>query len=420
MLPNGSHETGQVSREKGQAFLAWLWVGLCALTIFLVVPFARAIQKFTAARFGEPFFIVLLLVAVAAAFFAALYVLIVRLKIRRLSQYLWLAFFVALYFYIGLSRIRNPVQGAHYLEYGLLGYLLFRAWRFSIPDPAAYFAAFLSATLIGILDEVIQWIVPGRFWDLPDVGMNAFAAGLVLLALGAGLRPKLASARIAPRSMRIASIHLAVDLVVLGLCLSNTPARLEVLAAKLPFLAPLERQEPMRETILKHQDPEIGTFYSRLTLVWLQKTDREQAAVYGQFLADWKDRDYGQFLILYSTLDYPFLHEMRVHLFRRDKRLAAGRNAAGLGTKRKEYFIAWKENRILEKYFGETLRRSPYLWDEQTAAEAAGRIDKSAPYDSPVSKSVFTWLKEGPLWAAIALVLALLAGWNIVLARRSK
>ena len=420
MLPNGGHETGQVSRDKSKTFLAWLWVGLCALTIFLVVPFARAIQKFTAARFGEPFFVVLLLVVVAAVFFAALYVLIFRLKIRRLSQYLWLALFVALYFYIGLSRIRNPVEGAHYLEYGLLGYLLFRAWRFSIPDPAAYFASFLSATLIGILDEVIQWIVPGRFWDLPDVGMNAFASGLVLLALGAGLRPKLASAGIAPRSIRIVSVHLAVDLVVLGLCLSNTPARLEVLAGKLPFLAPLERQEPMRETILKHQDPEIGTFYSRLTPVWLQKTDRDQAGAYGQILADWKDRNYDQFLILYSTLDYPFLHEMRVHLFRRDKRLAAGRNAAGTGTKRKEYFIAWKENRILEKYFGETLRRSPYLWDEKTAEEAEAQIDRRTPYDSPVSKNVFTWLKEGPMWAAIALVLALLAGWNIALARRRK
>ncbi|MCX6563321.1 MAG: VanZ family protein [Candidatus Aminicenantes bacterium] len=406
--------------EKGKKFLAWFLVGLCSLAIFFVIPFARAIQKFTSAHFGASFFITLLLAFVAGAFLAVLYVLFFRLKIRRISQYIWLALFAGLYFYIGLAGITNPSEGAHYLEYGLLGCLLFRAWRFSIPDAAVYPAAFFSGALVGILDEIIQWIAPGRYWDLPDVGMNALAVGLVLLALGMGLRPKLASAGLATRSVRTVSILFAVDLVVLGLCLSNTPARTSALASGLPFLAPLERQEPMRESILKHEDPEIGTFYSRLTIAWLQKTDREQASPYGQILTDWKNRGYDEFLASHTTLDFPFLYEMRVHLFRRDKRFASGWSAARLKAKRSEFFIAWKENRILEKYFGETLRRSPYYWDEKRTAEVESLIDKNAPYDSPVSKNVFYWLKEGPMWAAILVILGLLAGWNIALARRRR
>jgi len=418
MLSVGRDEAGQVIGEKGKKFLAWFWVGLCSLAIFFVVPFARAIQKFTSAHFGASFFITLLLAVVAGAFLAVLYVLFFRLKIRRISQYIWLALFAGLYFYIGLAGITNPSEGAHYLEYGLLGYLLFRAWRFSIPDAAVYFAAFFSGALVGILDEIIQWITPGRYWDLPDVGMNALAVGLVLLALGTGLRPKLASAGLAPRSVRTVSILFAVDLVVLGLCLSNTPARTAALARGLPFLTPLERQEPMRETILRHEDPEIGTFYSRLTIAWLQKTDREQASPYGQILTDWKDRGYDEFLASHTTLDFPFLHEMRVHLFRRDRRLELGRKETGATARKKDFFIAYKENRILEKYFGETLRLSPYLWDDKRTAEVESLIDKNAPYDSPVSKNVFYWLKEGPMWASILVILGLLAGLNIAPARR--
>ena len=405
---------------KGKKILAWFWVGLCSLAIFFIVPFARAIQQFTTSRFGASFFIILLLAVVTAVFLAVLYILVFRLKIRRISQYIWLSIFAGFYFYIGLAKIANPTDGAHYLEYGLLGCLLFRAWRFSIPDAAVYPAAFFSGALVGILDEIIQWIAPNRYWDLLDVGMNALAVGLVLLAIGTGLRPKLASARFAPRSVRTVSIILAVDLVILGLCLSNTPERTAALAARFHCLARLEQEEPMRETILKHDDPEIGVFYSRLTRSWLGKTDREQAASYGKILADWKDKSYDEFLTNHTSLSFPFLYEMRVHLFRRDRRFELGRQADDASAGKKDFFIAWKENRILEKYFGETLRRSGYLWQGIRTSEAESLIDKNAPYDSPVGKNVFYWLKEGPMWATILVILGLLAGLNIALVGRNK
>ncbi len=403
---------------EGKKIIAWIWVGLCSLTIFFIVPFARTIQDFTTRHFGASFFIVLLLGVVAAVFLAGLYVFVFRLKIKRASQYFWLALFAGLYFYIGLARINTPYEGAHYLEYGLLGYLLFRAWRFSIPDAAVYPAAFFSGALVGILDEVIQWITPLRYWDVMDVGMNALAVGLVLLALGMGLRPKLASVRIATRSVRAVSILFAANLAVLGLCLSNTPARTAALAKWLPFFAPLERQEPMRETILKHDDKEVGTFYSRLTIAWLNKTDREQAHPYGQILADWKERSYNKFLENFSTLDYPFLYEMRVHLFRRDRRFEIGQKSNVPSIKNENFFIAYKENQILEKYFGETLKASGYEWSPEQKERVESLIDKSTPYDSPVSKSLFYGLKEGSMWAGIVVILGLLAGVNLFLSKK--
>jgi hypothetical protein len=404
----------------GKKLLAWLWVALCALAIFFVVPFARAIQAFTSKHFGAAFFIILLLAVVAAAFLIVLYVLIFRLKIRTASQYIWLVAGVALYFYIGLTRIKNPFEGAHYLEYGLLGCLLFRAWRFSIPDGSVYWAAFFSGALVGIIDEIVQWITPDRYWDMADVGMNALAVGLILIALWKGIRLKPSSAKIAPKSVRIVSILIAANLLLLGACLSNTPERTAAWAGRFPFLAPLEKQEPMRETILKHEDPEIGSFYSRLTASWLKKTDKEQAAAYGKILIDWKDKSYDEFLKNHTTLSFPFLHEMRVHLFRRDKRFEVGQTTDKLAAKKDNLFIAYKENLILEKYFSETLLASGYEWPKEKTAGVESLIDKNASYDSPVSKNVFYWLQEGRMWATIIVLLVLLITYNVYFSKRRK
>jgi hypothetical protein len=400
--------------------LAWLWVALCALAIFFVVPFARAIQTFTSKHFGAAFFIILLLAVVAAGFLVVLYILIFRLKIRIASQYIWLVASVALYFYIGLARIKNPFEGAHYLEYGFLGCFLFRAWRFSIPDGSVYWAALFSGALVGIIDEIVQWITPSRYWDMPDVGMNALAVGLILIALWKGIRLKSSSAKIAPKSVRIVSILIAANLLLLGACMSNTPERTAAWAGRFPFLTPLEKQEPMRETILKHEDPEIGSFYSRLTVSRLKKTDKEQAAAYGKILIDWKDKSYDEFLKNHTTLSFPLLHEMRVHLFRRDKRFEFGQTTDKLAAKKDNLFIAYKENLILEKYFGETLKASGYEWPKEKTAVVESLIDKNAPYDSPVSKNVFYWLQEGRMWATIIVFLVLLISYNVYFSKRQK
>ena len=92
-------------------------------------------------------------------------------------------------------------------------------------------------------------------------------------------------------------------------------------------------------------------------------------------------------------------------------------------TKTKEYFIAWKEELASSKNI--SARRSaapPISGTKKPTAEVGSQIDKNAPYDSPVSKNVFYRLKEGPMWAAIlvVLILVLLTGLNIALARRTE
>lgn len=407
--------------QKGQKrFLAWLWVALCAAAIFLVVPTARAIQKFVGEHWGRAFFGYFVVAAVAATFLTILYLLIVRMKIRAASNYIWLAACAALYLYFTLKLWRNPEEAVHFLEYGLLGFFLFRAWRLTVPDKAVYLASFLTGTLVGTFDEIFQWFMPGRYWDIRDVGLNALAVGFFQVALWQGVQPKLISPRIAAKSVRKVSFLLAANLLLLGLCMSNTPDRTGALGGRFPALAFLEKEEPMREFKMKHKDPEIGSFYSRMTVERLKVTDFEKSVEYGRILRDWKDKDYNEFLETFNALNTPFLYEMRVHIFRRDRKYEEGQKAASERRKKEAFFIAFKENLILEKYFTRTLRSSEYQWGRENAAAIELLIEKNAAYTSPVSKDLFYWLSEGAMWTAIFAALLALVILNAFFSHKKK
>jgi len=402
-----------------KAVLAWLWVALCTLTIFLVVPLARTIQKFVSARWGRPFFGYAVLAITAFMFCAVVYVLVFRLKIRSPSNYLWLTAVAALYIYFTLQLWRAPEEAVHFLEYGLLGFFLFRALSLKIRDKTIYLTAFLIGSLIGITDEILQWMMPGRYWDFRDAGLNALATGLFQVALWKGIKPKIISEKIRLKSVRRVSWLLAANVLLLGLCASNTPQRVAAYTTRFPFLSFLVREEPMYEFAQKHADPEIGVFYSRLSVDGLEKEDIERSDHWAGILRDWKEKDYALFLREHHPLLHPFVYEMRIHIFRRDRRVEEAARAKDEKSRREALFVAYKENRILEKYFGRTLRKSTYAWTSEQEAGIAASVDPAKPYRSPVSAGRFQ-VKEKTLWLAIAGFLGLLIGLNLALRWRRR
>jgi len=166
------------------------------------------------------------LIVVGATFLTLLFFLLFRLKIRSATNYLWLVLVTALYIYFTLKLWNVPVEAVHFLEYGLLGFLLFWALRFQVRDKGIYLIAFLCGSLVGIFDEILQWMVPLRLWDIRDVGLNALSSGLVLIGLWKGIQPKGISSVIKGKSIRTLSLLLCINIILLGLCLSNTPKRI--------------------------------------------------------------------------------------------------------------------------------------------------------------------------------------------------
>ena len=104
-------------------------------------------------------------------------------KIRgaKFSSYLIFSFVLLAYIY-GIVTIQYPEEKIHFIEYGILAFLLFRAIRLDIQkQPVAYVYAFLLITIFGWIDEGIQYLLPNRYYQVEDVILNSVSGGLGLL-----------------------------------------------------------------------------------------------------------------------------------------------------------------------------------------------------------------------------------------------
>jgi len=306
------------------------------------------------------------------------------------------------------------------LEYGLLGFFLFKALNYNVKDKSIYITATLFALLIGTFDEIFQWIVPDRKWDFRDVGLNGLSGGLFQLAIWKVVRPDFIKGMINIKSLRIFTAIFSCCLIILGLCASNTPSRVYSYTKQISFLAFLQKEEPMGEFGYKYKDPEIGIFYSRLSLRELQKTDEKKSKEYARILNESLKMKYTHFLQKYNPGFNAFLYEARIHIFRRDKYFNDGNEETNHNKKREFYFVSYKENLILQKYFTETVKNSVYWWGEDKIKKVEELIDENRSYESPVSANLFTVFSEKSMWMGIFLLLCFLLIINIIFHKLKK
>jgi len=392
---------------------AWILAGACALVIFLFVPTARAIQFFVSRRWGRAMFGTGVAFAVLAALGLVLTYLIFDRKVRRVSNYIWTAATAGLYLYMTYVLRANPEESVHFIEYGLLGISLYIALSFSTRDRTIYAAAFLIGCLVGFFDEFLQWLMPLRYFDIRDVGINALASLLIQAGIWKGISPALIREPVRVRTARRACVLLAANLVCLGLVIAATPRRVDRLIHAVPGLSFLRGQENVFEFKYRYRNPEIGVFHSRMTRREIVRTDRAMAREYAPILKTWQNRDYIQFLDVYPRLLYPFLQEFKAHVLRRDKMLDRWRTEAAGEGKDEAIAAARAENRILEKYFPETLRATGWAWNEATrrrvGAEAEGIEFASI---STVAFTQHNYLNENLAWILLGLgCLGLAALW---------
>ncbi len=81
----------------------------------------------------------------------------------------------------------DAVERFHLIEYGLLGALFYRAFR-RYGDASVLPLTVLAVTLVGTVDELVQWWTPLRVGDARDVLLNAYA-GLCGILFGLALAP---------------------------------------------------------------------------------------------------------------------------------------------------------------------------------------------------------------------------------------
>lgn len=385
------------SSHGGKQWLAWLYMVIWSLIIFITIPLARTIQKFVTQQWSRYAFTYAVFVAIFSALTVAIFYVHRRRPISR-SGYFWLTAIGALFFgYTTKLGEQAPEEAFHFVQYGVLGILAYRALAYRLHDSSIYFAAAIVCGMVGTLDEFVQWLTPQRFWGLGDIWLNFFAAALIQIAIAKGLKPAFATHRPGLKSLRFLC-RLAIGAIALfGVSLLMTPPRIAWVSERVGWFDFLKRNESvLLEYGYLYQDPDIGIFRSRFSPLELKKMDRRRAAEAGKILDQFQaGSTYGSFLSLYTPISDPFVHEARVHLFRRDRYFTS---AANYKNDPEEYArrlsIAYRENLIVAKYFSNTLQHSSYVWPEKRLALARRHLLNDAAYDSEVSQTLITSISE--------------------------
>ena len=300
-----------------------------------------------------------------------------RIRDRRMSRYGSIVAAIALaaaYSAANAGELpeSNAVERFHFLEYGLVTFMFYRAWL-PLGDVAVFVLPFLAGLIVGTAEEWLQWFIPNRVGELRDIFLNGAAITSGLL-FSAGVEPPQSFClRLAPGSTRRVMRVAAATVLALGVFMHAVMLGYDI------------------------RDDEIGSFSSRYSQERLPQLQREKAAA-------WKLTPPPLKLRRLSREDQ-YLSEGLAHVRWRNKQWDAGDAQA-----------AWKENRILEKYFEPVLDtptyegRSGHRWPPEQRADAASRVsgDRAAPYVSGAYPYRLLMWRKPVFWMVVGCVTAIL------------
>lgn len=120
---------------------------------------------------------------------AFLFILPIRLLFKETFRIPLFLVSTGLFFY-AMSRLDRPVERIHFIEYGGLSFFLFRFLRHFLKMPWSYGGGVVAAFGIGVIDELLQGLLPNRIYDPRDLWINLCSAGLGMLVCATLLTPR--------------------------------------------------------------------------------------------------------------------------------------------------------------------------------------------------------------------------------------
>lgn len=394
--------------------LAWPAVLIWIAVIFTSIPLARSIQH-TVERLAGRLAFEAVTGAAIACFLTASARRIIKQKNHAAIRLTLLAFILVFYCIWAYQLRSDPEEALHLVEYGVLAILIAGALSATVKDQLLWPSALATAGIIGTLDEIVQWLTPGRFFDFRDIELNFGAAGLALAGLavsGAGFG---VNRRWNKSSVVILASLCINQLLLISLCLSNTPSLTARLAHAFPALSYL----PAKGNYMAEYGFQINAghntrFFSRCAPeVLLLRQDADAARTAETALRFSYPQDYAQILAANPPNLEPAVHEFFVHRFSRDQHLAAARTSRAA----QDCTVAEREDLILRRYFTEALKRTGGKLAPADAAFLAGCADHQHQYYSRVSGNLIVSFNRFKVWAAFtAAVLLVLSLSKLALA----
>ena len=167
---------------------AWVSVGIMVIIIIVSLPLTPVLWRAALKVFG-PWFNAIGYVVFAVVFLAFLAHMIRHRADFGFFGFLLVGSLAAVYLYLLRYLCHYPADRVHFAEYGLLAYLLRRAFRLDVSSAKAYIYGLLCAAGFGVLDECIQYMLPNRVFEVRDILTNVLAAALGLLVVALVIRP---------------------------------------------------------------------------------------------------------------------------------------------------------------------------------------------------------------------------------------
>ena len=348
---------------------AWIVSG----AVVLSAPFMGQVRAILRSAFPGRFAAVVA-GSVGVAIVVAVGVALARVKDRRALRYgaiLGAVAAGAAYSFATASGVPDvdAVERVHFVEYGLISLLFYRAWR-AAADPSIVALPVAAGLIVGTFEEWFQWFIPNRVGEARDVLLNLVAIGCGL-AFSIGLE----------MPARVSWTLRRGSATAIGLWSG---------AAALVFALFLDAVHLGHEI----RDPGTPRFRSRYTSEQLAAEARERTERW---------RTVPPATLVRLSREDQYMDEGLWHIRRRNESWQASDFAAASG-----------ENRILEKLFAPVLDTPSYAapavsrWppaqreaaEKRRPAENREYVSHAEPYP------LFLW-PRGVFWlAAIAGVLA--------------
>ncbi|MFC1807869.1 VanZ family protein [Candidatus Omnitrophota bacterium] len=166
--------------------LSVLWWSLVALYVVFIYMNLSAMpliwKRFNLILGGRGLMVQYLIYAISGL--SLIYYVTLIKRERSLKRYILMAV-CACAFFVMVQFEKNAGEKIHMVMYGALGVLLYNALRqnFDRLDLKLYLWGSLACGLIGCIDEIIQGILPGRFFTWHDVCINGLSGIMVLILI---------------------------------------------------------------------------------------------------------------------------------------------------------------------------------------------------------------------------------------------
>jgi hypothetical protein len=257
-------------------------------------------------------------------------------------------------------------ERVHFVEYGLIAFLFYRAWR-TAGDPACLLLPVLAGLFVGLAEEWLQWFIPVRVGELHDVLLNLVAVSCGLVFSVAADPPPAFSWRLTAGSRR--RLAIAGGAVVLALAFFIDQVHLGHVVANGP-----------------------GEFRSHYTEARLGELSRDRAARW---------QSHPPLVLRRLSREDQYMDEGLWHVRRRN--LVEPREA-------------WAENQILETFYQPVLDAPSYnsatghRWspEQRASAEAHAAGDRGRIVSQAQPYPIYTFPRWW-LWSAALAAIAILA-----------